>query len=110
MELVTEVSVRGYLESLKAVGRAPRTRAKAITALQRFCRWAQDEGMLRRNPIAQIERPTIAALAPTELTTEARFVIQQLVARQDSKRLAAIVAISAEEHDGQLVVTLELMP
>ncbi len=38
MDLVTATAIRGYLESLKAAGRAPRTQAKAITALQRFCR------------------------------------------------------------------------
>lgn len=94
MELVTTSAINGYLESLKAAGRAPRTRAKAITALQRFCRWAQDEGLLRRNPVAQIERPTVTVMAPTELTPEARYVISTLVERQDSKRLAAIVALA----------------
>jgi site-specific recombinase XerD len=94
MELVTATAIRGYLESLKAAGRAPRTRAKAITALQRFCRWAQDEGLLRRNPVAHIERPTVTAMAPTELTSEARYIISTLVERQDSKRLAAIVALA----------------
>ena len=49
--LLTEAAMRGYLDTLKAKGQAPRTRAKAITALQRFCRWAQDEGHIRRNPI-----------------------------------------------------------
>ena len=94
MDLVTTTAICGYLEALKAAGRAPRTQAKAITALHRFCRWAQDEGLLRRNPVAQIERPTVTALAPTELSPEARFVINTLVERSDSKRLAAIVALA----------------
>jgi len=94
MELVTTTAIRGYLESLKAAGRAPRTQAKAITALQRFCRWAQDEGLLRRNPVAHIERPTVTALAPTELSPKARFIINTLVEQSDSKRLAAIVALA----------------
>ncbi len=94
MELVTTAAIRGYLESLKATGRAPRTQAKAITALQRFCRWAQDEGLLRRNPVAQVERPTVTTMAPTELTPEARYVLNTLVERQDSKHLTAIVALA----------------
>jgi integrase len=81
-------------ESLKATGRAPRTQAKAITALQRFCRWAQDEGLLRRNPVAQVERPTVTTVAPRELTPEARYVLNTLVERQESKRLTAIVALA----------------
>lgn len=94
VELVTSAAIRGYLESLKAAGRAPRTQAKAITALQRFCRWAQEEGLLRRNPVAQIERPTVSTLAPTEFTPETRYVLATLVERQDSKRLTAIVALA----------------
>jgi site-specific recombinase XerD len=94
MDLVTAAAIRGYLESLKAAGKAPRTQAKAITALQRFCRWAQDEGLLRHNPVAQIERPTVTTMAPTELTPEARYVFNTLVERQDSKRLTAIVALA----------------
>jgi site-specific recombinase XerD len=36
MELVTATAIRGYLEALMAAGRAPRTQAKATTALRRF--------------------------------------------------------------------------
>lgn len=35
--LVTETAVRGYLDSLKQAGRAPRTRSKALSGLRRFC-------------------------------------------------------------------------
>lgn len=94
MDLVTATAIRGYLDSLKVAGRAPRTQAKAITALQRFCRWAQEEGLLRRNPVAQIERPTIMTLAPTELSPDARYVLNTLVERQASQRLAAIIALA----------------
>lgn len=93
IEIVTETAVRGYLDHLAALGRAPQTRAKSRTALHRFCRWAQAEGLLRRNPVAAVERPTIATLAPTELTSEARFVIKSLAERANSPRLAALVAL-----------------
>jgi len=93
MDLLTETAVRGYLDHLQAAGRAPRTRAKALTVLRRFCRWAVDEGLLRRNPVSGVERPTVVALAPTELTPDQRFVLWQLVERADSPRLAAIVAL-----------------
>ena len=66
--LVTETAVRGYMDSLSAANRAPRTRSKALSALRRFCQWAVDEGLLRRNPARSIERPTVVAVAPTELS------------------------------------------
>ena len=93
MDLLTETAVRGYLDHLQAAGRAPRTRAKALTVLHRFCRWAVDEGLLRRNPVSRVERPTVIALAPTELTPDQRFVLWQLVERVDSPRLTALVAL-----------------
>lgn len=39
MGLVTETTVRGYMDSLQSAGRAPRTRSKALSALRRFCQW-----------------------------------------------------------------------
>jgi hypothetical protein len=58
--------------------------------LQRFCRRAQGEGLLRRNPVAQIERPTVSALSPTELTPEARYVLDTLVERQGSDHVTQV--------------------
>jgi site-specific recombinase XerD len=93
MELVTETAVRGYLDSLKQAGRAPRTRSKALSGLRRFCQWAVDEGYLRRNPARAMERPTVVAVAPTELSERQRFVLKQLVERCESRRLAAVFAL-----------------
>lgn len=94
MDLFTGAAVRGYLQSLHATGQAPRTQARAVATLHRFGRWAQEEGRLRRTPVAEIARPTVAALAPTELTSEARFVLATLVERQASPQLTAIVALA----------------
>src|SRR6266849_5171490 len=66
--LVTETAVRGYMDSLHRAGRAPRTRSKGLSGLRRFCQWAMDEGYLRRNPARLLERPTVVAMAPTELS------------------------------------------
>ncbi len=87
MELLTTTAITGYLAALKALGRAPRTQAKALAALHRFCRWAQEEGLLRRNPVTQIARPTVTALAPTELSPQTRYILATLVERTDSPRL-----------------------
>src|SRR5436305_13925822 len=66
--LVTETAVRGYMNTLQHTGRAPRTRSKALSGLRRFCQWAVYEGYLRRNPARLMERPTVVAMAPTELS------------------------------------------
>ena len=93
IELVTETTVRGYLDSLKQAGRAPRTRSKALSGLRRFCQWAVDEGYLRRNPAQAMERPTVVAVAPTELSDSQRFVLKHLVERCGSSRFVAIFAL-----------------
>jgi len=91
--LVTETAVRGYMDSLQSAGRAPRTRSKALSALRRFCRWAVDEGHLRRNPARLMERPTVVALAPTELSEKQRFVLKQLVEQHTTRRFEVIFAL-----------------
>lgn len=93
IELLTETAVRGYMDHLAASNRAPRTRSKALTGIRSFGRWAVDEGLLRRNPAAHIERPTVAKVSPRELTEDQRFVLKNLVEVSDSKRLSAIFAL-----------------
>ena len=94
MQLLTETAVKGYLDALTAANRAPRTRSKALSAIRRFCRWAVDEGLLQRNPAAQIQRPVVASLAPTELTEDQRYVVKTLVEQSGSRRLAAVFALA----------------
>ena len=91
--LVTETAVRGYLDSLQRAGRAPLTRGKALSGLRRLCQWAMDEGYLRRNPARAMERPTVVAVAPTELSEKQRFVLKQLVERHANRRFTAIFAL-----------------
>src|SRR5216683_6859333 len=91
--LVTETAVRGYMDSLQRAGRAPRTRSKALSALRRFCRWAMDEGYLRRNPARLMERPTVVAMAPTELSEKQRFILKQLIEQHATLRFTAIFAL-----------------
>ena len=94
MQLLTETAVKGYLDALTIAGRAPRTRSKALSAIRRFCRWAIEEGLLQRNPAAQIQRPTVASLAPTELTEDQRYIVKTLVEQSDSRRFAAVFALA----------------
>lgn len=91
--LVTETAVRGYMDFLATTNRAPRTRSKALSALRRFCQWAVDEGYLRRNPARAMERPTVVAVAPTELPEKQRFVLKTMVEQHATPRFAAIFAL-----------------
>jgi len=91
--LVTETAVRGYMEFLATTNHAPRTRSKALSALRRFCQWAVDEGHLRRNPARAMERPTVVAVAPTELSDKQRFVLKTMVEQHATPRFAAIFAL-----------------
>ena len=91
--LLTVTALEGYFAHLKAEQRSPRTRAKALTAITRFCRWAIDAGLLQRNPAHQIKRPTVPALSPTELAPEQRTILKTLVERQGSLRVAAIFGL-----------------
>jgi integrase/recombinase XerC len=52
-----------------------------------------DEGHLRRNPARLMERPTVVAVAPTELSEKQRFVLKQLVEQHATRRFQAIFAL-----------------
>lgn len=90
---ITETAVSSYMDYLALSRRAPRTRSQVLTALRRFCRWAVGEGYLTRNPANQVQRPTIVATAPRELTPEQRYVLRNRVEAEQSQRLSAIFAL-----------------
>jgi len=94
VELLTETAVKSYLDHLGLLGRAPRTRRKALAAVRCFGRWAVAEGLLPHNPAAYLERPTVVQMAPTELTEEQRYVLKSLVEQTGSRRLRAIFALA----------------
>jgi len=92
-DVLTVTALENYFDQLTAAGRKPRTRARALTAISRFCKWAIDDGQLLRNPAHAIDRPTVPSLSPTELSSDQRTILKTLVERQDSRRLAAIFAL-----------------
>jgi site-specific recombinase XerD len=91
--VLTITALQAYFDHLTAAGRAPRTRARALTAITRYCKWAINTGLMSRNPALQIERPTVPAISPTELSPEQRTILKTLVERQESCRLSAIFAL-----------------
>jgi hypothetical protein len=52
-----------------------------------------DEGYLRRNPTRLMERPTVVAMAPTELSEKQHFVFKHLIEQHATPRFAAIFAL-----------------
>jgi len=92
--LLTQTAIKGYIDYLAEIGRAPRTRTKALSAINKFCRWAIDEGHMRRNPASQIERPAVINIAPRELSENQRYIMKNLVEKQDDLRLSAIFALA----------------
>jgi site-specific recombinase XerD len=90
---LTVTALQAYFDHLTATGRAPRTQARALTAITRFCKWAIDNGLMSRNPAHQIERPTVPTISPTELSPEQRIILKTLVERHESCRLSAIFAL-----------------
>lgn len=91
--LVTETAACGYMDWLQRAGRAPRARSKALSALRRFCQWAEDEDHLRRNPARSMGRPTVVAVVPTGLSEDQRFVLKQLVGQHATHPFATIFAL-----------------
>jgi len=92
-KIITETAVSSYMDYLAKSSRAPRTRSQVLTALRRFCRWALGEGYLERNPANQVQRPTVVATAPRELTPGQRYVLRNRVEAEQSQRLSAIFAL-----------------
>ena len=85
-----------------------RTRAKALTAITRFCRWAIDAGQLQRNPAHQIKRPTgrrahlVLDEAHALLHSEARARTMQTIFRigRSLQFKATVITQSLDNLDG----------
>jgi len=80
------------MDYLKEQGRAPRTVRKILAILKLFCRWATDEGWLKRNPARAIKNPTIEAVSH-ELSPDQRRILKRLVDNSESPRLDTIFAL-----------------
>lgn len=58
------VTVDAYVRQLELDGRAPSTVARRLNALAGFYRYAVDEGLLDRSPLAGVRRPKVSELSP----------------------------------------------
>ena len=61
-------ALESYLAELDALGLSPATRARRLSALKQFYRFAHDEGWRSDNPVLQIKGPTRARPLPGTLS------------------------------------------
>src|SRR5579859_3155028 len=88
---LTGTAVRTYLLSmLSNTSISHRERVKSI--LSGFADWLIDEEQITRNPTRGISFPAQQLLAPRELSTDQRYILKELVERDD-RRGAAIFAL-----------------
>jgi len=59
-----------YLRYLESIGNSPRTRARKISTLKEFFKWAKIEGYVNDNPMDEIEMPKCGQPLPKYLTLD----------------------------------------
>ena len=62
----TRRDIEGYRSHLEELGRAPSTIAKHLAALSGFFAFAEDEGVIDRNPAARARRPKVPDVSPRQ--------------------------------------------
>lgn len=80
---LTQTAVETYLTThLAASSISHRSRVKSV--ISGFCQWLIEEGSLfARNPTQGVKLPTQQLLAPRELSDDQRYVLKELVERDD---------------------------
>ena len=122
-EMADAAAVRGYLAHLSNAGMAPRTSARRLSALRRFFRFLQGEGVCEEDPCAGIDSPRLGKPLPKVLSEdEMARLVEAAYARSgaDGVRLVALLEmlyatglrvselvglpLSALSRDGRLLV------
>ena len=63
---VSRRDVEAYRAHLETLGRAPATIAKTMTALTGYFAFAEDEGLIERNPAGRARRPKVPSVSPRQ--------------------------------------------
>ncbi len=93
-EHLTQTALATYLAQLEADGYSISHRARVKAVVSGFARWLiEEKAALRRNPARGIAVPPQPLLAPRELSPDQRFVLRQLVERDETPRSAALFAL-----------------
>lgn len=70
MEETSKVEVMSFLLSLRKRGLSAKTVARSISVLRGFYRWLADEGVLRTNPLEDMESPKTTRSLPEVLSLD----------------------------------------
>lgn len=89
-DLFTRTAVESYIQQLD-VSISHKTRVKS--ALSSFAKYLMSINLLERNPAADIEIPVQALLAPRELSEDQRYVLKNLVERENDPRSDSLFAL-----------------
>jgi len=80
--LLTKTAFGDYIQDLIEQDYSTSHLERVKTVMNGFCLWLIAEGELRTNPARDITIPAQALLAPRELSKEQRFVLRNLIERQ----------------------------
>ena len=93
--------VEAYRANLEALGRAPSTVAKSMTALSGYFSFALDEGNIERNPAGRARRPKVPSVSPRQGLSPAEMGalldvldLDTLIGRRD-RVLVLLLAVQA---------------
>ncbi|MEL6266288.1 MAG: tyrosine recombinase [Pseudomonadota bacterium] len=92
---IDRAGIERYLAALEAEGRAPATRARRLSAIRRFCRFALSEGWREDDPAARLSGPRPARRLPGTLDVAA---VDRLLATA-ARRVAEARKDSAAERN-----------
>jgi site-specific recombinase XerD len=91
---LTVTALETYLAELGTEGHSISHRARVKSAVGGFARWLiEEKRLLRRNPARHVTLPPQPLLAPRELAPDQRYVLRNLVERQDDPRNEALFAL-----------------
>jgi site-specific recombinase XerD len=96
LESITREHLEEWLVAMRAAGRKTTTIAARYRSVQQFFKWAADEGLISRNPMATMRPPKITEPPPAVLRDEALTALLRRVDADKSfagRRDAAILRI-----------------
>ena len=87
---VDRAMIEAYLVSLEAAGLSPATRARRLSAIQQFCRFAHDEGWRSDNPALRLSGPGKGTRLPRILSEDQVTALLAAARQHGRDRLAQL--------------------